>query len=92
MVDAEPAAPARKPAHLGVLAREHDLEGVRIDAGRGYKRREGITLLICAPRIDGARHSSQLLDRLVVERRDPRLRRASDSSPLAAPMCGASWT
>ena len=60
----------RKPAHLGVLAREHDLEGLGIDAGRGDERREGVALLICAPRIERSRDVSQSLDRLVVERRD----------------------
>ena len=61
----------RKPAHLGSSLREHDLEGVRIDAGAADKRREGVALLICAAS-DSMVRATRLncSDRLVVERRD----------------------
>ena len=92
MVDAEPDSASTASRRTSGSSAPADFEGVGIDAGRGDERREGVALLVSAPGIDRAGGDSQARDRLWSSVAILRLRRASDSSPLAAAMCGAFWT
>ena len=59
----------RKPAHLVVVAREHDRERLGVDALRRAERRQRVALLARPAALEGPRNDAQARHRVLVERR-----------------------